>query len=230
MADDQALDGGTGTNPYTAAADDVGGAKYQRVKISVGADGVVGDATPSNPIPVRITDGASFQTPVRVDNQAFTDNASNITPGGYLFDEVAGTALTENDAAAARIDSKRAQIHVIEDATTRGQRAVVDANGAQLTTQAAATATLANVAGSASSVTLQAANTLRKGLVIVNDSTAILYVKFGSAASTTSFTYFLAGSVGGVPATLELPAVVYNGIVTGIWASATGNARVTELT
>lgn len=94
----------------------------------------------------------------------------------------------------------------------------------------AATATLANVSGSASSVTLQALNTNRKGLVIVNDSTAILYVKFGSTASSTSYTYLLAGSSGGIPATLELPGVVYTGIVTGIWASATGAARVTELT
>jgi hypothetical protein len=95
----------------------------------------------------------------------------------------------------------------------------------------AATATLANVAGSASSVTLQASNANRKGLTIVNDSTAILYVKFGSTASATSYTYYLAGSAAGVPATLELPAgMVYTGIVTGIWASATGNARVTELT
>jgi hypothetical protein len=51
-------------------------------------------------------------------------------PAGYIFDEVAGTALTENDAAAARIDSKRAQVGVIEDATTRGQRAAVSAAGA----------------------------------------------------------------------------------------------------
>lgn len=93
-----------------------------------------------------------------------------------------------------------------------------------------ATATLANVAGSATSVTLQALNTSRKGLIIVNDSTSILYVKFGTTASTTSYTYFLAGSVGGVPATLELPTMTYTGRVDGIWASATGNARVTELT
>lgn len=92
-----------------------------------------------------------------------------------------------------------------------------------------ATATLANVSGSASSVTLQASNVDRKGLVIVNDSTAILYVKFGSSASPTSFTYVLGGNATGT-STLELPQAAYTGIVTGIWASATGAARVTELT
>lgn len=57
-----------------------------------------------------------------VDNAAFTDGTTRLMPAAYIFDEVAGTALTENDAAAARIDSKRAQIGVIEDATTRGTR------------------------------------------------------------------------------------------------------------
>jgi hypothetical protein len=58
-----------------------------------------------------------------VDNAGFTDGTTPVNPVGYIFDEVAGTALTENDAAAARIDSKRAQVLVVEDATTRGQRA-----------------------------------------------------------------------------------------------------------
>lgn len=66
-----------------------------------------------------------------VDNSGFTDNSSSVSVAGYYFDETAGTALTENDVAAARIDSKRAQVHVIEDGTTRGLRAgVVDETGA----------------------------------------------------------------------------------------------------
>jgi hypothetical protein len=88
------------------------------------------------------------------------------------------------------------------------------------------TATLANVAGSASSVTIQASNASRLGLSVYNDSSANLYLKFGSAASTTSFTVL-------VPANYyyEMPSSrPYTGIVTGIWASATGSARVTELT
>lgn len=64
------------------------------------------------------------------DNAAFTDGTTPVQPIGFVFDEVAGTALTENDAAAGRIDSKRAQVGVIEDATTRGQRLAVSAAGA----------------------------------------------------------------------------------------------------
>lgn len=55
-----------------------------------------------------------------VDNAAFTDGTTRLLPPGYILDETAGTALTENDAAAARIDAKRAQVMVIEDVSTRG--------------------------------------------------------------------------------------------------------------
>jgi hypothetical protein len=65
-----------------------------------------------------------------VDNAGFTDGTSKVLPAGFILDETAGTALTENDVAAARIDSKRALVHVIEDATTRGQRAGVTAANA----------------------------------------------------------------------------------------------------
>lgn len=64
-----------------------------------------------------------------VDNAAFTDGTTRLMMGGYIFDETAGTALTENDGAASRIDSKRAQVMVVEDATTRGQRASITTRG-----------------------------------------------------------------------------------------------------
>lgn len=86
------------------------------------------------------------------------------------------------------------------------------------------TATLANVAGSASSVTLLASNTARLGATIQNDSSASLYVKFGTTASVTSYTVLLVAN-----AYYEVP-FAYTGRIDGIWASATGNARVTELT
>lgn len=65
-----------------------------------------------------------------VDNAAFTDTTTRLDMAGFIFDETAGTALTENDAAAARVDSKRAQVTVLEDATTRAQRQAVNAGGA----------------------------------------------------------------------------------------------------
>ena len=84
-------------------------------------------------------------------------------------------------------------------------------------------ATKANVAGSASSVTLLAANARRIGASVVNDSAAILYIDLtGGTASATSYSVQLAAG-----AYLEVP-FGYTGLITGIWASATGSARVTE--
>lgn len=63
-----------------------------------------------------------------LDNAGFTDATTPVGMAGFIFDETAGTALTENDAGAARMDSKRAQVFTLEDETTRGQRATVNAS------------------------------------------------------------------------------------------------------
>lgn len=82
----------------------------------------------------------------------------------------------------------------------------------------------ANVASSATNVTLLSSNASRKGASIMNDSTQVLYVKFGATASATSFHVKMdAGSY------LEVP-FGYTGIIDGIWASANGSARVGEFT
>ncbi len=89
-----------------------------------------------------------------VDNAAFTDGTSRVGLAGFIFDESAGTALTENDAAAARIDSKRAIVFALEDATTRGQRQAVSAAGAAMVAGVAAHG--ATVAGNPNLVGLEA--------------------------------------------------------------------------
>lgn len=82
-----------------------------------------------------------------------------------------------------------------------------------------------NVAGSATSVTILASNTSRKGAAVFNDSTVNLYLDLtGGTASTTSYTVKVAPGQ-----YFELNATpVYTAAITGIWDSATGNARVTE--
>jgi hypothetical protein len=85
------------------------------------------------------------------------------------------------------------------------------------------TVTLANVASSATSVTIFAATGLALGRTIYNDSTAVLYLALdGSVASNSNYTVQLAAG-----AYYELPRPVVAGKVTGIWASANGNARTT---
>jgi hypothetical protein len=69
-----------------------------------------------------------------------------------------------------------------------------------------------------------ASNTARKGATVFNDSTSAVFLKFGATASATSFTVKVAS--GGY---FEVP-FGYTGILDGIWVSANGSARVTELT
>lgn len=86
-------------------------------------------------------------------------------------------------------------------------------------------ATVTSVADTASSTTLLAANGGRRGFTIWNDSTEILYVKYGATASTTSFTFQMAAG-----AYYESPTLAYRGRIDGIWANnASGAARITEL-
>lgn len=83
-----------------------------------------------------------------------------------------------------------------------------------------------NVNDTATSTTLLAANTARKGVIITNTSSAILYVRLAAGtASATMFTYRLPQN-----ATQEVN-YPYTGIITGVWATDPndGVAVVTEL-
>jgi hypothetical protein len=146
VADNTTLDPGTGGD--TIRDKDRVGIKTPIVALDINPAGAevlgTGDATNGLDVDVTRVQGTvtvagavtnvgtfAVQDSQKVaDNAGFTDGTTPVQPAGYVFDEVAGTALTENDAAAARIDSKRAQIGVLEDATTRGQRATVSAGGA----------------------------------------------------------------------------------------------------
>lgn len=89
-----------------------------------------------------------------------------------------------------------------------------------------ATATLTNVNDTNVSTTLLSSNANRLAATIWNDSTSILYVKFGTTASTTSATVKIAAD-----GYYEFPQPVYTGRVDGIWsADSTGAARITEMT
>lgn len=209
----------------------------------------VGSKTSANSIPVviasdqgTVTVNASATVGI-VDNAAFTDGTTRIQPSGYIFDEVAGTALIENNGAAARVDSKRAQILVIEDATTRGTRTTVKAastaavaadpalvvaispNNTLPTKEVrSATPTVTSVAGNTSSVTVLAANANRLGATIQNNTSKTLYLKFGSTASTSSHTVVIVKD-----AYYEVP-FNYTGLLSGIWDSGvSGNALITEI-
>lgn len=93
-------------------------------------------------------------------------------------------------------------------------------------TNSSSTGTKSNVAGSATSVTILAANANRLQAIVFNDSTQTLYLDLsGGTASTTSYSIQLAAN-----AFYEMPATRYKGAITGIWVSANGFARITEFT
>lgn len=85
-------------------------------------------------------------------------------------------------------------------------------------------ATVTQVSDSDSVQTLLVANTDRKSFSIFNNSTAILYVKLGSGASSTDFSFRI------VPqGYYESGFFAYTGIITGVWsADSTGQAQITE--
>lgn len=109
------------------------------------------------------------------------------------------------------------------DETTNSFRFQGTVGGAVAT---AGTATLSNVNDSATSVTVLAANTSRKGVVIHNDSSQALKLKYGATASATSYTVEIAAE-----GYWEMPSPIYTGVLDGIWdADGSGAARITELT
>lgn len=140
------------------------------------------------------------------------------------------TALDRHRAVVS-VATTAAALPTSDDLTALAEGVfLVDPSGVPITPAGSpsTTGTPATVAASATSVTLLAANAARRGGTIVNESTAILYVLLGTPATATSYTVALA-PMGTVGSYYEIP-FNYTGIVTGIWASATGNARVTELT
>lgn len=86
-----------------------------------------------------------------------------------------------------------------------------------------ANATVTAVASSATVVTLAAGNIDRGGLIIHNDSTAVLRIKYGAGASASSFSERIEAKQ-----TFYLPEPIFTGQITGIWESVDGNAYVTE--
>jgi hypothetical protein len=168
------------------------------------------------------TAGGTSTNPIRVDPTGTTTQpisaASLPLPTG---------AATETTLASRVADSTvTARLNTLGQKTGANSAPVVLASDqAGLPLPVAGTATLSNVSSSAASVTLIAANANRKGLLIVNDSTKMLFAKFGATASATSYSVPI-----GPGALYTMDAPIYQGQIDGIWAAANGAARITEQT
>lgn len=189
------------------------GAAVFQVQLLAGAN-TIGAVTGPLGVPIVI-DGAV------VDNAAFADAATRVVPAGYIFDEVAGTALTENDAAAARVDAKRAVVGVIEDEATRGRRLTITASNAAKVdgsdvTQPITAAALPLPAGAATEATLSAASAklpATLGQKAMAASMAVVLASDQSALTVASHAVTNAGTFA-VQADTELPAAALLGDAT----------------
>lgn len=157
--------------------------------------------------------GITSMTPLKVDGTGGTFPVSGTIAatqsGTWNITNISGTVSLPTGAATAA-----------NQATEITSLASIVTNTNESTTSA-----ITSVNGSGTSVSLLALNANRKQAAFYNDSTAILYLKLGSTASTTSYTVQLVAG-----AYYELPWKSYTGAIDGIWASATGAVRITELT
>lgn len=135
-----------------------------------------------------------------------------------------GTVKAASTAAVATDTAVVVALSPNNSPTVTQGTANTNANAWPVKEVRAATGTLTNVASSATSVTLLASNASRLGAAIFNDSVEKLYVKLGATASITSFTLVLDSQC-----YCEIP-FNYTGLIDGIWPTATGTARVTEVT
>lgn len=183
----------------------------QKTQIVDGSGNVIASTSNALNVSATITGGS-------IANTSF---AATQTTAANLNATVVGTGTFVTQSTLAAETTK--VIGVVRNADGSGNLLTSTA-GSLNVVQQAATGTLTNVASSATSVVILASNANRKAATVYNDSTQILYLKFGTTASTTSFTAPLAAAT-----YYEVPGG-YTGEIDGIWASANGNARVTEIT
>jgi hypothetical protein len=91
--------------------------------------------------------------------------------------------------------------------------------------QVSTSAAVAIVESSETSVLLLASNAVRKTALFFNNSEKDLYIKYGSASTTSNFTVKLLPG-----AYFEMPYPCYTGAIYGVWNTKNGNAMVTECT
>lgn len=177
-----------------------------KVELPAGGGGLTDAELRASPVPVSgtvavsnsfalDTTASAIKTSVELiddaivtDNSGFTDGTTKLSMAGYFYDESAGpTPLTENDAAAARININRAQINVIEDGTTRGRYVTVSASNAlkvdgSAVTQPISAASLPLPTGAAADATLTGGTARTK----ITDGTNNVAVKAASTAPATT--------------------------------------------
>ncbi len=121
MADNTTLNTGSGGD--TIASDDIGGVKFPRSKITIGADGTNdGDVSSANPLPALIRSE-------QVDDAAFTPATSRIVMVGAQLDNTATDSVDEGDGGALRMAANRCLYVCIRDNAGNERGLNIDASG-----------------------------------------------------------------------------------------------------
>jgi len=212
---------------------------WDEVGINDSGNSITVDAPVGTPVFVRLSDGASAITtlPVSLATNTPTLQAnSGVDVGDVTINNAAGASavniqdggnvITVDGTVSANATLSAETTKVIGTVNIAAAQTVATTNAGTFAVQQTtySTSSVTSVAGSASSVQLLASTAGRRGAYFYNDSTAIAYLKLGTTASTSSFTVALVAN-----SFYELPYPCYTGRIDCIWASATGNMRITEI-
>lgn len=175
------------SNQSAISVTDNGGSLTIDGSVSVGSSALpAGAATETT---LQSVDGHLFKLDgaIVLDKASYAIGGNRVVVGGYVFDDVADApALSENTAAAGRININRAQVGVIEDASTRGRYVTVTASNALKIDGSAVTQPVSGTVGVSGSVAVTGPLTdaeLRATAVPV--SAASLPLPAGAATETT---------------------------------------------
>lgn len=165
-----------------------------------------------------LVDGSAVTQPISA--------ASLPLPTGAATEATLATRASEATLATRLADATfTARINTLGQKTMANSTPVVlasDQSAIPVTVGGTGTATVSTVALSTTVATLSASNSAKTMVIVHNDSGGIVYVKLGSGATTTDFSYRLTAQ-----STLEITG--YYGIVTAIRGTGTSDARVTEV-
>lgn len=98
----------------------------------------------------------------------------------------------------------------------------ISSGGTPAPIQTAAIGSVTTIDAATQAVDLLEANPNRKKLIVINNSTATMYLAFGEVASPTNYTIAVSADGDGY----ELEG--FTGVVSAVWTDAIGKARITE--
>lgn len=166
---------------------------------------------------VLIDNGTAQANTIRLQSFFFdkNDNTSEVTLRDTDDDYKLRTPSSEvQDEAGAPIGTYTQVISFLSGIVTKGAQTDLELGTVSTVTITGASLTVKN---------LQASNASRKSVKITNSGTDVLYVREGSGATLTEWTWKLLAD--------EMAIINdYSGTISGIWDVASGAAVVTETT